>query len=257
MAAPGILNMLAKYCILKNIEIPGIQKIYTGGGPIFLDYVQNLKKVFINSKIIGGYGSTEAEPIAKVDLSNLGDEVVQKTKKGYGIFAGEITGVDECHILDCNKEIKYNMTEEEFEKAKTSDKGEIVVCGRNVLKGYLNGIGDSENKINVNGKIYHRTGDVGKFDENKKLWLHGRIKEPYLNIQAAIHSYFNIEKTAVFKEMDQLILVVENTKEITKEEIQEKIPFAKIDKVVCLKKIPVDKRHSTKVDYISLRKMIK
>jgi len=49
--------------------------------------------------------------------------------------------------------------------------GEIVVTGKNVLKGYVNGIGDKENKFKVNGEVYHRTGDLGTFDENRKTMV--------------------------------------------------------------------------------------
>lgn len=45
--------------------------------------------------------------------------------------------------------------------------GEIVVTGKNVLKGYVNGIGNKENKIKVENYIYHRTGDLGTFDEKR------------------------------------------------------------------------------------------
>ena len=135
--------------------------------------------------------------------------------------------------------------------------GEIVVTGCNVLKGYVNGIGDKENKFSVDRKKYHRTGDVGLIDDKGRLWLRGRIKEPYLNIEAALHAKFRIKKTAVFKNNGRIILVLEKENKISEKEIIHAISFEKIDEVKYVKKIPVDKRHSTKVDYKELKKLLK
>ena len=140
---------------------------------------------------------------------------------------------------------------------QTNDIGEIVVSGRNVLGGYVNGIGDAENKFSVDGIRYHRTGDMGKIDSNGELWLRGRTKEPYFNIEAALHAYFNINRTAVFDENNKVILVLENASNITKEEIREKINFTKIDEIKFVNQIPTDKRHSSKVDYNELKKLLK
>ena len=116
---------------------------------------------------------------------------------------------------------------------------------------------DKENKFTVDGVRYHRTGDLGYLDENNKLWLRGRIKEPYFNIEAALHANFRIGKTAVFKNNDKIILVLEKNDNINEEEIKKAISFEKIDEIIYVKEIPVDKRHSTKVDYKELKKKLK
>jgi len=90
-----------------------------------------------------------------------------------------------------------------------------------------------------------------------RLWLRGRIKEPYFNIEAALHSKFNIGKTAVFKNNEKIILVLEKENKINENKIKEAIKFEKISEIKYVEKIPVDKRHSTKVDYKELRKILK
>ena len=220
-------------------------------------FKERLKKVFPNAKIITAYGSTEAEPIAKLDVTNLAPEYIEKIKKGYGIPAGQIIGVEDCKIIDTNKIEIGNISKEEFQKMQTKSVGEIVVTGKNVLKGYVGGIGDKENKFSVDGIKYHRTGDMGILDENGELWLRGRKKEPYFNIEAALHAYFNINKSAVFDEDGKIILVLEKDCNIKKEEIQDKITFAKIEEIKYVSKIPTDKRHSSKVDYNELKKLLK
>ena len=93
--------------------------------------------------------------------------------------------------------------------------------------------------------------------KNGKLWLRGRIKEPYFNIESALHAKFNIGKTAVFKYNDKIILVLEKGIKINENEIKTAINFEKISEIKYVNKIPVDKRHSTTVDYNELKKLLK
>ena len=92
------------------------------------------------------------------------------------------------------------------------------------------------------------------FDYEK---LRGRIKEPFFNIEASLHANFNMGKTAVFKHNDKIVLVLEKKCNIKEDVIKKSISFETIDKIEYVDEIPVDKRHSTKVDYKELRKMLK
>ena len=255
MAAPGLLTVITDYAIKNDIKLENIKKIYTGGGAVFVDFINKLKNVFPNARIITLYGSTEAEPIAEIEVNDFLESDIQKINDGFGILAGNIVGVEDCKLIQTGIDIIGEISKDDFEEI-LQDVGEIVVTGKNVLKGYVNGVGDKENKFTVDGVKYHRTGDLGVFDNQGRLWLRGRIKEPYFNIEAALHSKFDIGKTAVFSNNGKIILVLEN-KNIDENKIRESITFEKIDEIIYVKKIPVDKRHSTKVDYKSLRKMLK
>ncbi len=258
MASPGLLEVITKYAIKKNITFNNVIKVFTGGGAVFVDFINSVKKVFPKATIVTIYGSTEAEPIAKCNVTNININDLQLTSNGNGILAGNIIGVDECKLINCKKEEIGSITTEEFNNMQIQEDGEIVVTGSNVLKGYVNGIGDRKNKFSVDGKVYHRTGDLGSFDEYGRLWLKGRIREPFFDIEAALHSRFNnIGKTAVFEKDGEIILVIERQSKVSIEEIKKAITFKNIDKIMYIKKIPVDKRHSTKVDYKELRKALK
>ena len=257
MAAPGILEVIINYCEKNKKQVKNIEKIFTGGGAIYLDFINKMKKIFPNAEIVTLYGSTEAEPIAELNIKDLSNEDIEKTQNGHGILAGKIVGVKECKIINPKKKEIGNITKNEFEKLLTTEIGEIVVTGDNVLKGYVNGIGDAENKFSVEGVKYHRTGDMGYIDEFGRLWLMGRIKTPYFNIEAALHSKFTLGKIAVLENNGDLILVVERNNKILDKKLQEAITFRKIKEIKYVKKIPVDKRHNTKVDYNELIKILK
>lgn len=258
MAAPGLLNVIINYCRANSIVLGNVRKVFTGGGAVFVDFVNELKTVFPNSKIVTLYGSTEAEPIAEQDVTNLDEEDLEKTMRGNGILAGKIVGVSDCKVISSKEKTIGPLTTEEFINMQTEDVGEIVVTGENVLKGYVGGYGDKENKFSVDGTIYHRTGDLGIIDETGRLWLRGRVKNPYFDIEAALHARFKLGKIAVVEKDEKLILVLEEGAfDKTKIDVLiNAIRFRKIDDIKFIKKIPVDKRHSTKVDYNTLMKMI-
>lgn len=257
MSAPGLLNVIVNYLLQNNKKLEGVNKIFTGGGAVFLDFIDNIKSKFPNAQIVTLYGSTEAEPIAELNVDEMSNKDIEETKNGKGILAGTIIGVKDCKIIKTEVEEIGDITKEEFKSMQTNGVGEIVVTGKNVLKGYLNGIGDKENKFSVDGIVYHKTGDMGLIDENNKLWLRGRKKQPFFNIEAALHAKCNIGKTAIFENKNKLVLVLERDSIAFEKDIKEAITFKQIDEIIYVKKIPVDKRHSTKVDYNELKKLLK
>ncbi len=256
MASPGLLKVITDKCIKDEKQLEHVNKVFTGGGAVFLDFIEELKNVFPNAQIVTLYGSTEAEPIAELNIENMTTKDIEDTKNGKGILAGDIIGVADCKTIKTGIKEIGNISEEEFKNLQT-EIGEIVVTGENVVKGYVGGIGDAENKFSVNGIKYHRTGDLGYIDENNKLWLRGRIKEPFFNIEAALHAKFKIGKTAIFKANNKIILVLEKNNDISEDEIKKEIDFETIDEIKYIDKIPVDKRHSTKVDYNELKNILK
>lgn len=255
MAAPGLLEVIVKECERRKLKFSNVKKVFTGGGAVFVDLIRKLKECFPNAKIVTIYGSTEAEPIAEQDVTNLTNDDIEHIRNGRGILAGNIIGVEECWLVDQTLEEINDMTAEEFEKIKTTGVGEIVVTGKNVLKGYVNGVGDKENKFKVDGKVYHRTGDLGYMDQYGRLWLEGRKKSPFFNVEAALHTRTELGKTAIVKLSDKIYLVLEEKDQIDPK-ILDQIEFVKIESIIYVKKIPVDKRHSSKVDYNALYKIV-
>ncbi len=257
MASPGLLKLILDYSIKNNIQLESIKKVFTGGGAVFIDFIDSVKKVCPNAEITTIYGSTEAEPIAELNVNDMTYTDVEHTRNGYGILAGKVIGVNDLKLINQDKKEIGEITKKEFIQIQEKEVGEIVVAGTNVLSGYVNGIGDKENKFKVDGVTYHRTGDLGMLDENGNLWLRGRIKEPFFDIEAALHASISIGKTAVFFHNDKVILVLEKDDNVPIEEIGKIITFKKIDEIKYVKKIPVDKRHSTKVDYKALKKLLR
>jgi acyl-CoA synthetase (AMP-forming)/AMP-acid ligase II len=156
-----------------------------------------------------------------------------------------------------------------IEYAALNEIGEIIVTGEHVIKGYLHGIGDSETKIEIENEIWHRTGDAGYIDKSGRLWLVGRassvVRDEYgafypFQIEAPARSHPAIKRAALAQYRGKRILLVEPSKKsrtsINPSQIQGAFGWAHIDRVITIKRIPLDVRHGSKIDYGALESVL-
>lgn len=114
--------------------------------------------------IIEGYGLTETAPVLTVNP-------VEKPR--YGSVGHIIPGVTVGIMrLDDNK-IIGQLSGEQYPSSLTTEAGEIVARGPNIMKGYWNNEEATREAIDENG--WYHTGDVGRFD-NGYLLITDRIK---------------------------------------------------------------------------------
>mgnify|MGYP000993992025 FL=1 len=251
---PAIFENIVKFCKDEKIMLENVQKVYTGGAPVFYSLMKKIKEVFANAKIIALYGASEAEPISVLNFEDITEEDIENMKNGDGLLAGKI--VNEI-------ELKIEELEKTPEKNKISEiKGEILVRGENVVDGYLNIEKNSDEN-------WHRTGDMGYINKKGQLILLGRVKGR-IQIEENIYYPFTIETAFSFcKNLKKSVLTSKNNKlylfaernpeykgnlsedsEIN--ELKEKFGIFKIIET----EIPMDKRHNSKTDYKRLEEIV-
>lgn len=266
-ASPSFIKCLVDYSAKNNIKLESLSEVHTGGGPVFPRLIDKIREVIPNARIVAVYGSTEAEPIADIDWADITDEDIASMSSGGGLLAGNTVGEINCRVIKAQwGKPLGTLNQQEFDAISLyGEIGEIVVNGEHVLKGYYNGVGDDENKFDVDGSRWHRTGDSGYFDHDGRLWLMGRASarivddrgELYpFSVECAVNINFNIERSALIQADGLRILVLERNEDIKLEEITQSLKWAKLDKIHFVKKIPLDKRHNAKIDYPALRKLI-
>jgi len=251
---PAIFENIVKFCKDEKIMLENVQKVYTGGAPVFYSLMKNIKEVFANAKIIALYGASEAEPISVLNFEDITEEDIENMKNGDGLLAGKI--VNEI-------ELKIEELEETTEKNKISEiKGEILVRGENVVDGYLNIEKNSDEN-------WHRTGDMGYINKKGQLILLGRVKGriqieeniyyPF-TVETAFSFCKNVKKSVLTSKNNKLYLIVERNPEYKGnlsedseiKELKEKFRIFKIIET----EIPMDKRHNSKTDYKKLEEII-
>jgi acyl-CoA synthetase (AMP-forming)/AMP-acid ligase II len=223
------------------------------------------------ARVVAVYGSTEAEPIATVEYSAIGETEWRAMEAGAGLLAGRpVDAISLRIIADRPGEPLGPFTPQAFDflARGPSQPGEIVVSGAHVLPGYLGGIGNAEMKILVGDRVWHRTGDAGYLDARGRLWLLGRCQArigegpdvlyPFA-VECAALTVDGVERTALVEHDGQRLLVVELSRGASADTIavlRQRLSFARLDEVIDVPMIPVDRRHNAKIDYGALRALL-
>jgi len=257
--------------------MPAFHKVFTGGAPVFPDLLRRLRAALPDAEIHAVYGSTEAEPIAHFSAEDADAETDAITRRGGGLCAGvPVSAIQLKIIADRWSEPLGPLDAVEFSRMEipAGQAGEIVVAGDHVLGGYLDGIGDDETKIHVDGGVWHRTGDAGWIDAAGRLWLLGRCaaKLPSFTapsgipanalyypfaIECALREKFPDIRTAAIEWRDRRLLVVGKKCDVAESEaIHDASRDLGIEDLVCVDALPLDRRHNAKIDYPALRGML-
>jgi olefin beta-lactone synthetase len=271
--SPAFWGRIASYCERRQIAFsPGLQALYTGGGPVFPPLLDRLAALAPQAELVSVYGSTEAEPIAKIARHELSYGDIRRMRQGFGLLAGApIPEIDLRILADSagGSPIGGSCTAAEFAAvvAGPGEPGEIVVSGQHVSTGYLQGSADQEAKFRVDGRLWHRTGDAGYLDSRGRLWLLGRsvarIEDRHgtlypFAVECALSWYPEVRRTAAIAFHGRRLLLVESTSRGMREALLAGLPDGAFDQVRIWRhrRIPVDKRHNTKIDYTTLFRLL-
>ena len=198
-ASPAFCERLVEYCLEHGVTLPTLTKVFTGGGPVSPHLLDRLQQIAPQATITAVYGSTEAEPIALVARHEIAAQDIAAMLGGRGLLAGRPVPIIQLRIL--KKQLAGPIgpyTSTGFDEAcqPAGEPGEIVVNGEHVLSEYLNGCCDEENKFNVAGARWHRTGDAGYLDDRGRLWLLGRCSACIEDCHGTLYP-FSVEHAAL------------------------------------------------------------
>jgi acyl-CoA synthetase (AMP-forming)/AMP-acid ligase II len=119
------------------------------------------------------YGATEALPIASIESRTVLEETAAKTERGGGTCVGNRFPSIEWRVIKISDS---PMTElGETVALPRGEIGELVVSGPVISERYVTRTEQNAlHKLNDNGRVWHRMGDVGYLDEQDRFWFCGR-----------------------------------------------------------------------------------
>jgi acyl-CoA synthetase (AMP-forming)/AMP-acid ligase II len=267
LASPALVEQLATAALERKRPLASLKHVLTGGGPIFGDLVERARHAMPNATIHLAYGSSEAEPIAHIAHSEISQADTVVGEKGAGLLAGKPTpGTDVAIIRDHWGATVGPLTPTQFAALKlpAGETGEIVVAGDHVLPAYADGVGDAETKINVGGRIWHRTGDAGAFDSSGRIWLRGRCAARLngtrgvlypLQVEAMARAKLGPIPIAAVQVGGEACLVVGRGVGDAKT-LEALAHDAGCHRAVIVDEVPLDRRHQSKIDYPALAKLL-
>lgn len=163
------------YLLAKTIIFPKIREIFGGdlqfsvGGGALLDIKQQKFYYALGIPVFQGYGLTEATPIISANTR-------QFHKMGS---SGGVLPTQDCKIMLDGKELP------------TGQKGEIILRGLNVMKGYYKNEKATSETI-VDGALH--SGDMAYYDEDNFLIVTGRAKALLISQNGEKYSPEEIEE---------------------------------------------------------------
>ena len=270
-ASPALLERLARHVAARRETMGEFEAIYTGGAPVFPRLLRLLQTVAPAADIFAVYGSTEAEPIAKVAWTDIAQQDLQAMESGAGLLVGRPVKAIELRILPdrWGRPIgPYLQPDFDREVLPIEQPGEIVVAGDHVLTGYLDGHGDEETKFRVGSAVWHRTGDAGYIDPRQRLWLLGRCSAKLTDARGVLYPFAvecaalaldAVRRCALVDHHGARVLAVELdglSQEAARRLLITQLAWAELQDVIVVERLPVDKRHNAKIDYPALEKML-
>ena len=170
--APTFIQIMLKAA--EEGELESLRMVTTGAEAAPKELFEQLAKIGKEQCIIEGYGITECSPVLTVNRSG-------KSKKGVG---EPIPGVD---ISIVNVETR--------DPVEVGQEGLILARGPSVFKKYLGKTSKSP-FLQVAGKEWYNTGDLGYFDDEGRLTISGRLKR-FIKIGAEMVSLPAVENALV------------------------------------------------------------
>jgi acyl-coenzyme A synthetase/AMP-(fatty) acid ligase len=233
LAPPSVCARLVK----GAPALPQLEAVFTGGGPVFPNLLHALHAAAPAAAIHAAYGSTEAEPIAHIEYRQIADADWSAMATGSGLLAGPPVPEIAAEIIG----------------------DEIQVSGPHVNRGYLDPAHDQTTKVRRHGRLWHRTGDAGRFDDQGRLWLLGRREAAHgalfpFAVETAALSWPGVTQAALLAGPagGELFLAGQR---LDRTDLQRRAAALGDLHIRIMPAIPLDRRHNAKVDYAALRRI--
>jgi acyl-CoA synthetase (AMP-forming)/AMP-acid ligase II len=175
-AAPALLDRLARHCAAHDLVLDTLGDVVSAGAPLPMPVMDRLRGCLRDdARVLSVYGATECMPVAAIE-SRLLAEHAAATAAGAGTCLGPPLPGTEVRVIAVSDDPIERWSEDLVVPPGTI--GEITVAAPTVSDPYLD---DPEAtalaRIGDGDRIWHRMGDVGRFDEQGRLWFAGRKSE--------------------------------------------------------------------------------
>ncbi len=196
--SPSIWEKVGKYCVEKNLKLPTVKQVVMFGAPVRAEIHEMYKKILTIGDTYTPYGATESLPISLISGTEILNGKSALTNTGAGTCIGKAVPGIEIKIIAAS-----DIPASGFLEMETGQIGEIIVSGLQVTSGYFDmKEEDLKAKITVNGKLWHRVGDIGYLDENQNLWFLGRKTHRVKVDESTTH--YSIRVEAIFNQHPEI-----------------------------------------------------
>lgn len=254
--SPAVLDNLASYGQRKGISLSTIRQILCAGAPVNPRIIKAISPLLTkDAQLLTPYGATEVLPVAVATSKTL--MVTSKlTAQGKGICVGQPIAEVDLRIID----------------QEDDGIGEIIVAAPWLTRYYDDEV-NARSKIVIEGKIFHRMGDVGYLDDQGQLWYCGRKSQQLtyngkklstICYEGIFNNHPAVKRSALIgletAGQPRVVICIERLDNIAKDQLTKELQeLAKkfslpVVRFIIIRKLPVDKRHNAKIQREVLRR---
>ncbi|MCL2819089.1 MAG: fatty acid CoA ligase family protein [Actinomycetia bacterium] len=257
--SPTIWMNVADHCLAQGIELPTLKHLVMFGAPVDISMHEKWSHILPHGTTYTPYGATESLPISDISGSYILEHTAQSTSEGAGVCVG--TAAPEIEIRIHNDD-------------------EFIVAGEVVTKEYYHEQqATAQSKLELDGTMWHKVGDVGTIDDKGRLWFWGRTshvvdlegRKMYpVPCEMVFNQLPSIKRTALVgptideRTVPSLVIQLEDGSTKMTEELLEQLNQKRdtyehtrpIENFYLKKDFPVDVRHNIKIDRLALRRWV-
>ena len=172
-ASPAILRTLFRHCAATGAELPGFSHVLTGVAPIPAELHRGLRAANPQATLHVVYGATEGMTVAHTDTATVLGETWEQTGKGAGNCVGTPFPGIETRVIAISDDPLPTL--DDVVELPDGEIGELLIGGAVVSPEYKDRPrANALSKVSGEGRIWHRTGDLVRRDEQGRLWFCGR-----------------------------------------------------------------------------------
>ena len=189
--------------MLAEPFLPSLRRVLSAGAPVSPEIIERFSKLLIPGvQIFTPYGATESLPVAVIGSDEVLAETRHKTAQGAGTCVGRPVDGMQVSVIRISDEAIAEWSDSLV--LPLGEIGEIVVNGPNVTQEYFQRsdlTALAKIRDPATGRMRHRMGDLGYFDEQGRLWFCGRKSHRVVTPE---RTYFTEPVEGVFNSHSQV-----------------------------------------------------
>lgn len=176
--SPALMNTLTRHLDGHDIRLPRLRRVLSAGAPVPPKVIERMHRALDGgADIHTPYGATECLPVATIAGRELTGALSEGNREGRGVCVGCPLPANRVRIIGITDEAVERL--EDASEAAQGEVGEICVHGPTVTDTYW---GRPERTRSAkmrdeHGNVWHRMGDLGRIDDDGRLWFCGRKSE--------------------------------------------------------------------------------
>jgi len=197
--SPAIWRRVAPWCRERGVSFPRLQRLMIAGAPVPPALIEECLELLPKSgDVHTPYGATESLPVSSVGGRAILEHFRERTQKGEGNCIGRPAPGVELRLIEITDEPLASWAD--AREVARGELGEICVRGAVVTREYeLDPEATAAAKIRDGDTVWHRLGDVGRFDDEGWLWFQGRVSHRLetakgLVMPVGIENVFNLHE---------------------------------------------------------------